>query len=199
MFGVRDPLSSVLITFFKKTFSCTLHYKLRSSFLNILNNENQIFNNLSESKKLSYILNPSTPSQVNKLGSFLKKVIRIEDRGSRTPNIFTWKCRFYVLFVTGLLYNCYKLYCLMTIKFWIWIWICYWFSLFKMFKKEDLNSEFIVQCTRKCFSSSIHLQCEHKRCSLGIFECLPFSINRLCSLILSFVISFLYSKLDIDK
>jgi hypothetical protein len=45
----------------------------RSSFLNILKNENQIFNNLSESKKLSYILNPSTPSQVNKLGSFLKK------------------------------------------------------------------------------------------------------------------------------
>jgi hypothetical protein len=68
---------------------CTINSELRSSFLNILNNENQIFNNLSESKKLSYILNPSTPSQVNKLGSFLKKVIRIEDRGSRTPNIFT--------------------------------------------------------------------------------------------------------------
>jgi hypothetical protein len=33
-----------------------------------LNNENQIFNNLSESEKLSYILNPSTPSQVNTLG-----------------------------------------------------------------------------------------------------------------------------------
>jgi hypothetical protein len=29
-----------------------------------MNNENQIFNNLSESEKLSYILNPSTPSQV---------------------------------------------------------------------------------------------------------------------------------------
>jgi hypothetical protein len=41
-----------------------------------------------------------------------------------------------------------------------------------MFKKEDFNSEFIVQCKRKCFSSSIHLQCEHKRCSLGIFKCL---------------------------
>ena len=25
-----------------------------------------------------------------------------------------------------------------------------WFSLFKMFKKEDFNSEFIVQCKRKC-------------------------------------------------
>ena len=74
-----------------------------------------------------------------------------------------------------------------------------WFSLFKMFKKEDLNSEFIVQFKRKCFSPSIHLQCEHKRCSLGIFKCLPFSINSLCSLILSFVISFLYSKFDIDK
>ena len=52
---------------------------------NILNNENQIFNNLSESEKLSYILNPSTPSQVNKLGSFKKKkVIRTEDRGLLT-------------------------------------------------------------------------------------------------------------------
>ena len=53
--------------------NCTINSELRSSFLNILNNENQIFNNLSESEKLSYILNPSTPSQVNKLGSFLKK------------------------------------------------------------------------------------------------------------------------------
>ena len=52
---------------------CTTNSELRSSFLNILNTENQIFNNLSESEKLSYILNPSTPSQVNKLGSFLKK------------------------------------------------------------------------------------------------------------------------------
>ena len=49
---------------------CTINSELRSSFLNILNKE--IFNNLSESEKLSYILNPSTPSQVNKLGSFLK-------------------------------------------------------------------------------------------------------------------------------
>jgi hypothetical protein len=47
---------------------CTINSELRSSFLNILNNENQIFNNLSE--KLSYILHPSTPSQVNKLDSF---------------------------------------------------------------------------------------------------------------------------------
>jgi hypothetical protein len=45
---------------------CTINSELRSSFLNMLNNENQIFNNLSESEKLSYILNPSTPSQVNK-------------------------------------------------------------------------------------------------------------------------------------
>jgi hypothetical protein len=41
-----------------------------------------------------------------------------------------------------------------------------------MFKKEALNSEFIVQCKRKCFSSSIHLlevlqeQIEHY-CVLG--------------------------------
>jgi hypothetical protein len=73
---------------------------LRSSFLNILNNENQIFNNLSESEKLSYNLNPSTPSQVNKLGSFLKK--SHWNWGKGTPNIFTWKRRFYVLFVTCL-------------------------------------------------------------------------------------------------
>ena len=37
-----------------------------------MNNENQIFNNLhffvSESEKLSYIFNPSTPSQTNKDG-----------------------------------------------------------------------------------------------------------------------------------
>ena len=50
--------------------NCMINSELRSSFLNILNNENQIFNNLSESEKLSYILNPSTPSQVSKLGSF---------------------------------------------------------------------------------------------------------------------------------
>jgi hypothetical protein len=49
----------------------TINSELKSSFLKILNKENLIFNNLSE--KLSYILNPSTPSQVNKLGSFLKK------------------------------------------------------------------------------------------------------------------------------
>jgi hypothetical protein len=63
-----------------------LHFKinseLRSSFLNILNNENQIFNNLSESEKLSYILNPSTPSQVNKLGSFLKKSLELRTEDS---------------------------------------------------------------------------------------------------------------------
>ena len=76
---------------------CTINSELRSSFLNILNNENQIFNNLSESEKRSYILNPSTPSQVNKLGSFLKKVIRTEDR-----RLLTYLCRFYVLFVTCL-------------------------------------------------------------------------------------------------
>ena len=63
---------------------CTINSELRSSFLNILNKENQIFNNLSESKTLSYILSPSTPSRVNKLGSFKKKVIRTENRGLLT-------------------------------------------------------------------------------------------------------------------
>jgi hypothetical protein len=50
---------------------------LRSSFLNILNNENQIFNNLSESEKLSYILNPSTPSQVNNWVPSKKKSLEL--------------------------------------------------------------------------------------------------------------------------
>jgi hypothetical protein len=122
-----------------------INSELRSSFLNILNNANQFFNNLSESKKLSYILNPSTASQVNKLGSFLKKVIRNEDRGLLT----------YLL----------------------------------------ENADFMFSLLHECFSSSIHLQCEHKRCSLGIFKGLPFSINRLRSLILRFAISFLYSPL----
>jgi len=48
-----------------------------------LNNENQVLNNLSESKKLSYILNPSTPSKVNKLGSFLKKSLELRTGDSQ--------------------------------------------------------------------------------------------------------------------
>lgn len=98
---------------------CTINSELRSSFLNILNNENQIFNNLSESEKLSYILNPSTPSQVNKLGSFLKKkVIRTEDRGLLTYLLENVDFMFSLLHVYLYnLYNCHKLYCLMTITF----------------------------------------------------------------------------------
>jgi hypothetical protein len=56
---------------------CTINSWLRS-FFNIFNNENQIYNNLSESEKLSYILNPSTPSQVNTQGSFLKKSLELK-------------------------------------------------------------------------------------------------------------------------
>ena len=45
---------------------CMINSELRSSSLvNILNNENQIFNNLSESRNVSYILRPSTPSQAH--------------------------------------------------------------------------------------------------------------------------------------
>jgi hypothetical protein len=92
---------------------------LRSSFLNILNNENQIFSNLSESEKLSYILNPSTPSQVSKLGSFFKKVIRTEDRGLLTYLLENVDFMFSLLHVYLYnLYNCHKLYCLMTIQIW---------------------------------------------------------------------------------
>jgi hypothetical protein len=90
---------------------------LRSSFLKILNNENQIFSNLSESEKLSYILNPSTLSQVSKLGSFFKKVIRTEDRGLLTYLLENGDFMFSLLHVYLYnLYNCHKLYCLMTIK-----------------------------------------------------------------------------------
>ena len=97
--------------------NCTINSELRSSFLNILNNENQIFNNLSESEKLSYILNPSTPSQVNTLGSFLKKVIRTEDRGLTCllENVDFMFSLLHVYLYN--LYNCHKLYCLMTISF----------------------------------------------------------------------------------
>ena len=92
---------------------CTINSELRS----ILNNENQIFNNSSESEKLSYILNPSTPSKVNKLGSFLK-VIRTEDRGLVTYLLENVDFMFSLLHVYLYnLYNWHKLYCLMTIKF----------------------------------------------------------------------------------
>ena len=95
---------------------CTINSELRASFLNILNNENQIFNNLSESEKLSYILIPSTSSQVNKLGSFFKKkVIRTEDRGLLTYLLENVDFIFSLLHVY--LYNCHRVYCLMTMKF----------------------------------------------------------------------------------
>ena len=60
----------------RETFSFTLHDKFWIEvffFKHFEQRKSDIFNNLSESKKLSYVLNPSTPSQVNKLGSFLKK------------------------------------------------------------------------------------------------------------------------------
>jgi hypothetical protein len=83
---------------------CTINSELRSSFLNILNKENQIFNNLSESKTLSYILNPSTPSRVNKLGSFKKKFIRTENRGLLTyllENVDLWfLCYMFIVYLS---------------------------------------------------------------------------------------------------
>ena len=36
-------------------------------------NDNENFNCLSDLDKVSYILNPKTPTQVNQLGSFLKR------------------------------------------------------------------------------------------------------------------------------
>ena len=70
-----------------------------------------------------------------------------------------------------------------------------------MFKKEDLNSEFFVQCKRNV---SRHLYTYSVSINVALSEYLnvpPFLLigSWLCSLILSFVISFLYSKLDIDK
>ena len=94
---------------------CTINSELRSSFLNILNNENQIFNNLSESEKLSYILNPSTQSQVNKLVFFLKKSLEL--RGLLTCLLENVDFMFSLLHVYLYnLHNCHKLYCLITIK-----------------------------------------------------------------------------------
>ena len=36
-------------------------------------------------------------------------------------------------------YNCHKLYCLMTIKFWIWIWI---YKIFQQFNSTRINRQF---------------------------------------------------------
>ena len=73
---------------------------------------------MSESEKLSYILNPSTPSQVNTQGSFLKKVVRTEDMGYLIYLLENVDSMFSLLHVYLYnLYNCHKLYCLMTITF----------------------------------------------------------------------------------
>ena len=58
----------------------------------------------------------------------VQKVIRTEDRGlirDRPCLLENVDFMFSLLHVYLCnLYNCHKLYCLMTIKFWIWIWIC---------------------------------------------------------------------------
>ena len=59
--------------------------------------------------KLSYILNPSTPSQVNKLGSFKrKKVIRTEDLTCLLENVDFMFSLLHVYLYN--LYNCHKMY-----------------------------------------------------------------------------------------
>ncbi len=52
---------------------CSSNSNFRTSFFNDLTIENENFLNLPNSEKIIYILNTSTPTQVNKLGSFIKK------------------------------------------------------------------------------------------------------------------------------
>ena len=70
----------------------------------------------TESEKLSYILNPSTPSQVNWV-PFKNKSLELRT-GDLTCLIENVDFIFSLLHVYLYnLYNCHKLYCLITIKF----------------------------------------------------------------------------------
>ena len=48
-----------------------------------------------------------------------------------------------------------------------------------LLKKSDRKVAFFLQCNKKCSSSSRVLHEGHSLFSLGIFKCLPFSINKL--------------------
>ena len=61
--------------------NCSHNSNIRLTYFNCINRESNSFANLTDNDKVIYILNPSTPTQVNKLGSFIKKVNGTEDRG----------------------------------------------------------------------------------------------------------------------
>lgn len=66
---------------------CKLNMELRNNFFNNLD-FNFSVKDLSDEEKLIFILNPSTPSQVNKLGSYIKRSLELRtgDTGIFTVN-----------------------------------------------------------------------------------------------------------------
>ena len=56
---------------------CEYNKTLRNDFFHHICTENNNFNNLNEEEKIHYLLNPSSPLQTNKLGSFLKKSLEL--------------------------------------------------------------------------------------------------------------------------
>ena len=62
-----------------------------------------------------------------------------------------------------------------------------------------LRSRFLLQTKRKWCSTSIWLHTWRSIFSLGIFKCLPFSIRRFWSLILSLAISLHFSKFSCNR
>ena len=56
---------------------CKFNSDIRDLFLDSLLKDNNEFGALSIEDKTLFILNPSTPSQVNKLGSFIKKSLAL--------------------------------------------------------------------------------------------------------------------------
>lgn len=66
--------------------NCSHNSNIRLAYFNCINIENNSFANLTDNDKVIYILNPSTPTQVNKLGSFIKKSMELR---TGDPLIFT--------------------------------------------------------------------------------------------------------------
>ena len=56
---------------------CKINENFREAFLIFLYTEYPELNNMNNCIKLKHILNPSTPSQVNKLGSYIKKSLEL--------------------------------------------------------------------------------------------------------------------------
>lgn len=58
-------------------FDCKINSQIRINFIKEIRNENPGFDLLNNLQKISLILNPSTPSQVSRLGSFIKKSLEL--------------------------------------------------------------------------------------------------------------------------